>query len=46
MSGPDSSATVEKIVSRIQSVYGGWRRHTPVEVMRRDWDNLFWSTLR
>jgi len=47
MSTPEGSEALEQealrqVVARIQAVYGRWRRHTPVEVMRRDWDELFW----
>ncbi|MFN9525627.1 MAG: alpha/beta hydrolase [Pseudomonadaceae bacterium] len=34
---------VERVVARVQAVYGRWRRDTPIETMRRDWDALFWS---
>lgn len=37
----DTHEAVERVIARIQSVYGRWRRHTPVEVLRRDWDELF-----
>lgn len=33
---------VERVIARIQAVYGGWRRHTAIETLRRDWDALFW----
>jgi acetyl esterase/lipase len=32
---------VERVIARIQAVYGCWRRHTPIETLRRDWDDLF-----
>lgn len=34
---------VERVIARIQTVYGRWRRHTPIETLRRDWDDLFWA---
>ncbi|PMX27454.1 MULTISPECIES: alpha/beta hydrolase [unclassified Pseudomonas] len=43
MSDRANNEALEVVIARIQSVYGRWRRHTPVEEMRRDWDNLFWS---
>jgi monoterpene epsilon-lactone hydrolase len=32
---------LERVIARIQAVYGGWRRHTPIETLRQDWDALF-----
>ena len=32
---------VEAVIARVQSVYGRWRRDTPVAQMRADWDALF-----
>lgn len=32
---------VDVLVSRVKAVYGRWRRDTPVERMRADWDALF-----
>lgn len=40
MSGHNEA--IERIIARILAVYGGWRRHTPIETLRRDWDTLFW----
>ncbi|SCW31739.1 alpha/beta hydrolase fold domain-containing protein [Pseudomonas sp. NFACC05-1] len=37
------SEAVERVIARIQTVYGRWRRHTPIETLRRDWDDLFWA---
>lgn len=34
---------LERVIARIQAVYGSWRRHTPIETLRRDWDALFWA---
>jgi acetyl esterase/lipase len=34
-------AAVEAVIARIKSVYGRWRRDTPVAQMRADWDALF-----
>jgi acetyl esterase/lipase len=34
---------MEQVIARIQAVYGRWRRHTPIETLRRDWDELFWN---
>ncbi|VVP20902.1 Monoterpene epsilon-lactone hydrolase [Pseudomonas fluorescens] len=41
MSGQNEA--VERVIARIQTVYGRWRRHTPIETLRRDWDDLFWA---
>lgn len=38
-----STAQVETVIDKIQSVYGRWRRSTPPEQMRRDWDALFFD---
>jgi epsilon-lactone hydrolase len=32
---------VDAVVARISRVYRGWNRSTPVEQMRRDWDELY-----
>jgi acetyl esterase/lipase len=32
---------VDRAVERVQAVYRGWRRDTPVAQMRADWDRLF-----
>ncbi|HEY8356868.1 MAG TPA: alpha/beta hydrolase, partial [Ramlibacter sp.] len=32
---------VEAVVARVKAVYGSWRRDTPVQQMRADWDALF-----
>lgn len=37
-------AAVAGIVARVRAVYGRWRRDTPVEQMRADWDTLFSAT--
>lgn len=42
MSEFGSNPAVEQVIARIQAVYGRWRRHTPIEILRRDWDGLFW----
>ncbi len=34
---------VDAVIARIRGVYGGWRRHTPIEQMRADWDRFLWS---
>ncbi len=31
----------EAVIARVRAVYGRWRRDTPVERMRADWDELF-----
>jgi len=36
-------APIDRVVARIQAVYGRWNRSTSVEQMRKDWDALFWS---
>lgn len=43
MDGVDSHDAVEKVIARIQAVYSRWRRHTPIDTLRRDWDELFWA---
>jgi acetyl esterase/lipase len=35
------NAAVEAAISRVKAVYGRWRRSTPVDQMRADWDALF-----
>ena len=32
---------LKKVISRINGVYGGWKRDTPIETMRADWDALY-----
>lgn len=32
---------VDIAIKRVQKIYNGWRRDTPVEKMRADWDALF-----
>jgi acetyl esterase/lipase len=36
-----NATPVEAIIARVQAVYGRWRRDTPVDQMRADWDRLF-----
>ncbi|GLU39249.1 alpha/beta hydrolase [Pseudomonas sp. NBRC 100443] len=36
-------SALSKVIARVQATYGRWRRHTPIETMRHDWDQLFWS---
>jgi acetyl esterase/lipase len=38
------NAAVESVIARVKSVYGSWRRDTPVAQMRADWDRLFSAT--
>lgn len=38
------NAAVESVVARVKTVYGRWRRDTPVAQMRADWDELFSAT--
>ncbi len=38
-----SGQAVEAVIARVKSVYGRWRRDTPVSQMRADWDALFAS---
>lgn len=42
MNAIGTNEAVARVIVRIQSVYAGWRRNTPIETMRRDWDELFW----
>ena len=35
------SDKVDAVIERVRSVYGRWRRDTPVAQMRADWDQLF-----
>ena len=35
-------SAVDHVVARIRTVYGGWNRHTPIQQMRRDWDEFLW----
>ena len=35
--------SLKKVISRINATYGRWRRDTPIETMRDDWDQLFAS---
>ncbi|HSX94692.1 MAG TPA: alpha/beta hydrolase [Hydrogenophaga sp.] len=37
-------ASVDTVIARVKSVYGRWRRDTPVAQMRADWDALFNAT--
>lgn len=32
---------IDNVISRVQAVYGNWRRDTTVAQMRADWDELF-----
>lgn len=41
MNKPESPAPIDIAIQRVQKVYGGWRRDTPVAKMRADWDALF-----
>lgn len=43
MSDLADSAAVEQVIARIRAVYARWRRHTPIETLRQDWDELFWA---
>jgi monoterpene epsilon-lactone hydrolase len=36
-----SRADVEAVVARVKAVYGRWRRDTPAQQMRADWEALF-----
>jgi epsilon-lactone hydrolase len=42
--GPAPNDAVEAVIERVRGVYGKWRRDTPVEQMRADWDALFSAT--
>lgn len=42
MSAAEVNQPLERVIEKVRSVYGRWRRHTPIEDMRRDWDELFW----
>lgn len=41
MNSLQTSEATERVIARIQSVYARWRRSTPIECMRNDWDELF-----
>lgn len=32
---------IDRVIAKVLAVYGGWRRDTPPETMRQDWDSLF-----
>lgn len=32
---------IDRVIAKVLAVYGGWRRDTSPEAMRRDWDDLF-----
>jgi len=34
-------APIDAVIAQIRAVYGRWGRTTPMETMRRDWDDLF-----
>ncbi|CCW15832.1 lipase/esterase [Sphingobium indicum BiD32] len=34
---------IDIVIEKVRRTYGAWRRNTPIEAMREDWDNLFWS---
>jgi epsilon-lactone hydrolase len=36
---------IERAIERVRQTYGRWNRHTSVEQMRLDWDELFWADL-
>lgn len=36
-------AGIDRAIERVRQVYGRWRRSTPMEQMRQDWDALFGS---
>lgn len=38
---PPGNAALEAVISRVRSVYGRWRRDTPIAQMREDWEHLF-----
>ena len=38
---PQDAAAVEQVVARVREVYGRWRRDTPAQEMRDDWNALF-----
>ncbi len=38
-----SPQAVEQVIASIRAVYAGWKRHTPIEDIRRDWDAFLWS---
>jgi epsilon-lactone hydrolase len=41
MMGNAGRAPIDIAIERVRSVYGRWRRDTPVAKMREDWDALF-----
>ncbi len=38
---PQDAIAVESVIERVRRTYGGWRRDTPPDRMRADWDALF-----
>lgn len=43
--GAVQDPALERVIARVQDVYGRWRRDTSIEQMRLDWDALFWREL-
>jgi acetyl esterase/lipase len=41
MSAVPAQDPVEAVIARVKATYGRWRRDTPAERMRADWDALF-----
>jgi len=39
--GAEAPAPVDIAIARVQSIYGSWRRDTPIAQRRADWDRLF-----
>jgi len=42
-SATSAGTGIDRAIERVRAVYGRWRRSTPVEQMRQDWDALFGS---
>lgn len=40
-----TNTPIDTVIARVKKVYGSWGRSTTVDQMRRDWDELFGSTL-
>ncbi|MDI3258151.1 MAG: alpha/beta hydrolase [Sinobacteraceae bacterium] len=42
MSMRSSPSSVDQVIARIRNVYRNWNRQTPIQQMRRDWDEFLW----
>lgn len=43
MNGQQERRPIDGVIENVRRTYARWRRDTPVETMRADWDELFWS---